>query len=439
MLRDRKISSTSLSKYFRSSVLALTPALLLAGTGAWAASPEDNGPVRLLFTVPIPVAATNKTGGLFSWDISFVNQTTQTLYVGDRSNQTVDVVDAKAGTFLKQIIAKPPFAGAQPTSSTSGPDGVVAEGTCLFVTDAPSRVVSFIVPSGTQVSDVHTSATSKNRTDELAFDPKDNLILAINNADTPPFATLISVGAGCKLTVGKQIPLPFATGGAEQPVWDPGTQRFFLSIPQLSGIAQIGAVVRINPKTAVVDAMYSVAFCSPAGLALNPTNHTLLVGCNTVFDTAGGLWSGTDPLSAAPNMQIFGTDGFIQAVIPGAGVGDEVWYNGGDDHFYTASSGSPLAPSVVVSTTPATPLTAQGAAILGVIDGTSQRLDQLVPTFNVPKTATHPAGTAHSVAANDANNFVFVTLAANNVYPDCLQGCVAVYGRNDLDLPGTTD
>jgi hypothetical protein len=137
-----------------------------------------------------------------------------------------------------------------------------------------------------------------------------------------------------------------------------------------------------------------------------------------------------------PVQQIFGTNGLLQAVVPGPGSSDEVWYNSGNDHFYTGSSSSPFAPSVIVSGATAV---SQGAAILGVIDGTSQRLDQLVPTFNVPATASHPAGSAHSVAANASNNQIFVPLAANNAYPGCLTGCIAIYMRSDVDLTGAND
>ncbi len=140
---------------------------------------------------------------------------------------------------------------------------------------------------------------------------------------------------------------------------------------------------------------------------------------------------------------IFGTDGFSQAMVPGIGSSDEVWYNSGDDHFYTGSSGTPLAPSVIVTAdTPPAPVPAieQGAAVLGVIDGTSQRLDQLVQTFNVPAVSgKHPAGNAHSVAANASNNHVFVPLGANNAFPGCLTGCIAVYTRPDVDLTGAND
>jgi hypothetical protein len=73
-----------------------------------------------------------------------------------------------------------------------------------------------------------------------------------------------------------------------------------------------------------------------------------------------------------------------------------------------------------------------------VIDGFSKTLEQLVPTLNVPAVVApapnpHPAGTAHSVAANAADNHVFVPLAANNVFPNCLQGCIAVYGASSAD------
>jgi hypothetical protein len=51
----------------------------------------------------------------------------------------------------------------------------------------------------------------------------------------------------------------------------------------------------------------------------------------------------------------------------------------------------------------------------------------------------HPAGTSHSIAANAANNFVFVALPANNAFlsPDgkknCLTGCVAGFAHSGED------
>ncbi len=443
MLRGKGSFCVFRRKHFRLSALtAVAPALLLAATGAWAAAPEDNGPVLLHATIPIPVARANTTGGMYSFDISYVDQRTQTGYVADRSNKAIDVFNAKTDKFVKQISASPAFAGASAVSSElSGPNGVLTANSCIIATDANDRVVSFTL-GGSQVSNVRL-ANVPGRADELAFDPRDSLLLIItpvpNGSANPPspYGTLVKVGAGCKLTVGKNILLPFATNGAEQPQWDPNTGRFFLSIPNVSATDPTkGALVRINPLSAAIDAVYAVDSCAPAGLAINTNNNTLLLGCSVTFDTAGDPWSGTDTNTAVPRQLIYGTDGFPQAVVPGPGSSDEVWYNSGDDHFYTGSSSSPFAPSVVVAKATSV---SQGAAILGVIDGTSQRLDQLVPTFNVPKTATHPAGSAHSVTANGANNQVFVPFAANNAYARCLTGCVAVYTRSDVDLTGATD
>jgi len=92
--------------------------------------------------------------------------------------------------------------------------------------------------------------------DEMAFDPKDRLLLVANNAESPPFATIFSVSATCVLSGPKTITFGFATNGAEQPAWDPATQRFYQSIPSTSGTTTtpgpVGALARINPFTATV-------------------------------------------------------------------------------------------------------------------------------------------------------------------------------------------
>src|SRR5205814_752434 len=271
--------------------------------------------------------------------------------------------------------------------------------------------------------------------------------LAINNASTPPFGTFVKFNAlTCALTTPNtatdRVTFDAAHGvdaenGTEQPVWDPGTGKFYLSIPQIGPDPASGGVVRINPTTKKVDKTYGIDFCSPAGLTKGP-NNDVLVGCNTVFDTAGKLWTATDTNTAAPIQVILNVVSGEQDVVGGVGVGDEVWFNPGDGNYYTASSTSPLRPLDISGAADA-----QGAAILGVIDAKDEQVLQLVPTFNVPQVppppappSVHPAGTAHSVAVDAKNNHIFVPLAANNVYPNCLKGCIAVYGHPDEDEPG---
>ena len=426
MLRYRTLLCTAVSML--AAAMPATDAFSMERDG-------KDGAVRLLTTVPIPGTKANTTfGKMYVFDISFVDQTTQTYYLADRSNAVVDVVNAKTSQLISQINAKPAFKGFTGNNATSGPNGVVAAFPWLFVTDANSRVVSINLSSGNTVGDVSTGGAAGLRADELAYDPTHGLLLVVNNADTPPFATLVSVNKSTgALAVGQRITFDKthtgvdATNGAEQPVWEPVTGKFYLSIPQVGPNAKDGAVVRISPA-GMVEVQYPIQFCSPAGLTLGP-NVDLLVGCNTVFDTAGNLWDPTKDVTAAPIQVIIDArTGKIDAMVPGVGAGDEVWFNSGDGNYYTASSTSPLRPTEVI----AAPLTAQGAAILGVIGARDKALKQLVPTFNVPAVTTgplaHAASTAHSVAANAKNNHVFVPLGANNVFSNCLTGCIAVYG-----------
>ena len=438
-----------------SVVLGTAGGLLLAGNTSSAAETA----VRLLNSVAIPVAASNTSSGMFSFDISYVDPATGDYFLADRSNKAVDRVSAES--IVTQIVPTgmhAAFAGFTPcvppagANDCAGPNGVVAAFPWLFVTDAPSRVLSFDLrfnPPQT-VGECTTKSGEPTRADELAYDPKDGLILAINNAASPPFGTLVNVDKTTgALACGTNIILDAvhganATNGAEQPVWDPGTKKFYLSIPQLDKNPVLGGVLRIS-KTGKIETTFPITFCSPAGLALGP-NDELLVGCNTIWATDGSLWTGMadkNTFTAAPQLVILDAKtGSILANVLGAGVGDEVWFNKGDNHYYAAASGSNLAPNALfparppVGTATAAPVNvSQGAATLDVIDALSRNLDQRVPTLNVPAdpAGSHPAGTAHSVAAFAGTNHVFVPIAANNAVPDCLTGCVTIYGRDDPD------
>jgi len=428
-------------------VFSLAAVSLLVTESAWADGNDkdkNNGPVNLLKTIPIPPTAANVGQNFYSYDISFVDQKTQTYYLADRSNVVVDVIDASQAAFVTQLSANPPFAGfvsaadcaarpgGNPGGSCVGPNGVVAAFPWLFVTDGNSRVVTIDLRNGNTVGDVQTKAGDPNRADELAYDPKDGIILAINNADTIPFGTLIKVNKTTgALTVQTTIPFPNASGGAEQPQWDPVDGRFFLSIPQINNVASAGAVYKIHPITGAVEVAAQIDFCSPGGLSLGP-DHTALIGCNTVFDVQGNVWIAppTGTITANPQVVILDlSTGSILFHVFGAGVGDEVWYNSGDNNYYaTGSSGAfrPLPAATAFGTTP-----------MAVIDADTGDFVQTLATYNTPAVGLtntppeHPAGTSHSVAANSKNNLVFVPFPTNNSYPDCLTGCIAVFGRSD--------
>ena len=372
-------------------------------------------PLACSGTVQIPGTSANTTGGkLYVFDISWVDQPSRTYYLADRSNAVVDIVDTTSGFLMFQLTGG--FKGFTGNNGTSGPNGVTTGGHCLFVTDAPSRVVSFDTTAfpPTQVSAVSTADMDPNRADELAYelrrwvDPGDQQRRhsAVRHVDQGQYNNLCPHPADRAAAGGHSPGLDLfnaaggvnATNGAEQPQWDPDTGKFYLSIPQIGLNPSSGGVVRINPTTAKIEKTYPISFCSPAGLTKGP-NHDFLVGCNTVFDAVGNLWTVNDPNVAAPIQVILNVQSGATDQVAGVGVGDEVWFNKGDGNYYTASSTSPLRPLDVTGAADA-----QGAAILGVIDAKDEEVLQLAPTFNVPAVATgsnpHPASTAHSVAAD---------------------------------------
>lgn len=409
------------------STCLLSGAVSLAPSGA--ALADDGGAVKLLTTIPYP----STLAALHAFDISWVDADSQLYYLGDRSNASVDVFDVKNNKFVRKISGG--FKGvvfkANGTGNNdkSGPNGVVVSGHLLFVTDAPSRVVAIDLRTDKIVGEVNTGGAAGLRADELAYDPEDGIILAVNNADDPPFATLVNVDKSTgKLTLGARITFAGfgptadnATNGAEQPVWDRGTGRFYISIPELNGpgdgTGPDGGVAVVNPKTAKVEVTHHVSLCQPAGLTLGP-NQDLLIGCSVVFNTAGTAWSGAgDTHSAAPTQVILDArNGTVDRVVAGVGGADEVWFNRGDGRYYTAARGNPTGP------------------VLGVIDAKGQSLVQIVPAVNSGgKANVFPSGTAHSVAVNPRNNHALVPLPANSVVPGCLNGCIGVYGAPDGD------
>src|SRR6516164_2677784 len=266
--------------------------------GFLVASPSP-AQLSLLKTIPINGTAAKPTTQMFTFDISWVDNANNGLYyLADRSNAAIDVVDTTGAftgtpdTLFGQIGGPAVgFQGDTGNNNTSGPDGVAAFFPCIFAGDGNSRVVSFNGAVNFTVPVTSFNTGGAFRADEIAFDPKDRLLLVINNADDPPFGTLINVSPSCVLDRPKTIFFTKANGvdaqnGAEQPVWDPGTQRFYVSIPQIGPNAQNGGVIKINPIGGAIEAVYPINFVTPAGLTLGP-NGDLLVGSNMVFDASG--------------------------------------------------------------------------------------------------------------------------------------------------------
>jgi hypothetical protein len=347
---------------------------------------------------------------LASFDISFVDPVLGIYILGDRSNKSVDVVDTDTNTVLTQLHATPPFAGATGNNDTSGPDGVlVIRHREVWAGDGNSTVKVINLFSGATTHVISTAGV--NRADEMCWDPRDRLVMVANNADSPPFASIISTDT---YTVLKKIPFdgtngaPNSNNGIEQCQWSPRTGKFYITVPGIAGHpAGEGGVAVIDPvtKTVVATFIIPLAACStPQGSAIGP-DHQLGIGCNGANATQS-------------SVILDERNGHVIAAIPNESGPDEIWFNPGDGHYFLARS------SAVGS-----------QQLLGVIDAenpSGPRADQSV--FTAFKNV--PGRNAHSVAADPVFNQVYVPIPAGNSNvcsragagpTSDASGCIAVY------------
>ena len=168
----------------------------------------------------------------------------------------VDFFDASDDTYIGRVggfagvkcnTATPPAAN----NSISGPDGVIiVGGNTVWAGDGDSTlkvidIATFSITDTIQVIDP-TDSSVKMRVDEMAWDARDHILAAANNANTPPFITLVNTDTHKILgqiifdTAHAGVD---AQNGIEQSQWSPQTGLFYVSIPQLGPDPAQGGVV----------------------------------------------------------------------------------------------------------------------------------------------------------------------------------------------------
>jgi len=407
----------------RSKLLACLPgvvaAMSLAATGANAAcvfTPPLTTQTKCVTAIAIP------GNPLRSFDISFVNEKRSEYYFADRSNAAVQVIDIETLAWKRSLGG---FVGIKLNGSggvnnnISGPDGVTSYGRWVYAGDGDStlKVFDLQAPPAQALKQVVPTGGS-TRVDEMALTSDGNLLLAANNAEDPPFATLFQANGNkgksdvdfiSRITVASTI-MPTGFGlSLEQPSWDPGTERFYTSIPiiannpagcnygQLAGpITCDGGVLVADPKQITQPFTTLGAFdattktgvvalhaCGPNGSTVGP-NENILLGCTPQNNPSDVI---TLVLNAVSRVQT------PVANITGS---DEVWFNAGDNRYYTGSNRDCTVPGSPC------PNASQQTAVLGVIDaGTNKLIEKVRQSSN-----------SHSVAAASKGNFIFVPQVA---------------------------
>jgi hypothetical protein len=359
---------------------------------------------------------------LRSFDISFVNPDRSHYYFADRSNAAIQVIHTGSlkwqrslGGFVGVILN----GDGTVNNNKSGPDGVASHGRWVYGGDGDSTVKVFDLDSNPAMALKQVVSTGgTTRVDEMALTADGTLLLAANNAEDPPFATLFNANGDdnrshvsiiSKISVDPSI-IPAGVGlSLEQPSWDPGTSRFYTSIPIIANnpmncnygqsagpITCDGGVLVVDPaqitaptatlgafNTTTKTGVIALHGCGPNGSTVGP-NENILLGCTPQNNPSDVI---TLVLNAVSRVQIPVNN------ITGS---DEVWYNAGDNRYYTGSNRDCATPGSPC------PSASQQKAVLGVIDAGTNTLIEKVPQ----------SSNSHSVAADSKRNLIFVPQVA---------------------------
>jgi hypothetical protein len=413
--------------------------------GAAALTPAAAAPC--MFTPPLTTQTTCVTAvtipgnPLRSFDISWVNPKRAEYYLGDRSNKGVDIIDTHSLTFKRTIggfVGVALLKSGAVDNNHSGPDGVVSHGRWLYAGDGDSTLKVIDLDANANPIKQIISTGGTTRVDEMALTTDGTLLLAANNAEDPPFATLFTANDDSatshtkiiiRITVDPTI-IPAGAGlSLEQPAWDPKTARFYTSIPIIANnpsgcnfgqnpgpITCHGGLLATdphNPKAvegafnpATHTGVIALPACSPNGATLG-VDDELALGCtpgNNPSDTQTTIISAQTTNSVSVN---------------GITGSDEVFFNAGDARYYLGAS------------------KAIGGAKLGVVDAETKFFIEGVPQ----------SSNSHSVAADSRRNLIFVPQVApvvvvgpggdvTNVGAGICggnSGCVAVFRSGDRD------
>jgi hypothetical protein len=325
-----------------------------------------------------------------SIDIMFVDQIRGRLYIADRSNCGIDVIDAVADTFITRI-ASPSFV-CSPVGGTAnaGPNGVLVtpDNKLWFgdsnntlqiidlnaVTVNSSQQVTTLTASQVTTKSALANASHANstRADELAYDPFNRVIAMANDGTSPPEVSFFNADT---FAIRGSIQFPDANGaGLEQPIWSTRLHAFVINVP--------------GPNEYLLELPPSIY--DTAGT--QSTNTTL--SRFPITDCAAATNGGVNGLAYAPSLNLFAASGCANgylvngdtgAVTKLASVigGDEVWYNEGDGQFYYVGLGA-------------------GNGFLSTVNATTGTL--VSQSFPNPSTLT---ARMRNVAAYEGNNQIF--------------------------------
>jgi DNA-binding beta-propeller fold protein YncE len=317
---------------------------------------------------------------------AFVDEATGLYYLTDRTNKSVTIVDTATDKFVSRIAG---FVGVTKTGGdTFGPNSVVTVNNSreAWITDGDSTVKVVDLKTNKVIDTISTGG--KKRANELAYNPKDEIVIVANPNDEPPFLTLISAKPDHKILA--KLLLPEATDHLERATYYAPSGTFYVDVPVLDHESSKGGLAEIEPNTGKLVKMHVIENC-------NPHSHVVTSGSQMFIGCAAGAKDTKLP----PQMAVFDvqTDKVV-AYIPGIGGAGTTAVNTRLGQYYVAANNNPGGPA------------------FGVVDGKTNTLLQKISTWTG----------SHSIQVSLKNNHVYLPTRGES--GPC-GGCILVFAPDE--------
>jgi hypothetical protein len=337
-----------------SRLLACGSLVVLSTVSAWAQTPQRAG-LQYLQTITIPGWKSTGTVGNANVDLLGYNPVTRMMYLADRTNNGIDVIDTHTNVVVGLI--KMPPTSPQLVPAT-GPNGawVAVNLQQLVVTDGLQSVYVWDLRAPQAQPDIYTFPTSMGTdTDGIAYDPINQTVYVVT--DNPP-EYLIGINLAYKKIV-TQAALP---ASSDLIAFNPTDGKIYIGAEDADGSnANAGAgVLSFDPAT---NSFATVAKIGPPcpghGIDIDPVANVAVVGCAA---------SATALANAAVNL----STGAVK-LFPDIGGTDAVVFNPNTRRFYMngTNDNSSAAPGTTLNcptSTSAANIANKRPGVIGVVD-----------------------------------------------------------------------
>ncbi len=329
---------------------------LLLGALAWGQLP--NGGVTFSQNITIPGWGATGSAGNANVDLMGYNPVTRMMYLADKKNSKIDVIDTHTNVIVGQVPIPP---ASVYTAPPTGPNGVLVAVNLqqLVITDGLQSVYVWDLRAPQAQPDVYTfPVTLGTDTDAIAYDPVNQTVYVVT--DNPP-EYLIGINLAYKKVVA-QIPLPVSS---DLITWNSIDGKVYIAAEDGDGTDNNAAagVYAYDPASGSSGSVKLVTKIGPPcpghGIDIDPISNIAVMGC----------FGGTKDIG---DVVVNLTTGAPLPSLTDVGGTDAVVYNPNLRRFY-------ISGALGTATTSGCPKgTGTSTPIMGIADGVTGKLDGVV-------------------------------------------------------------